>query len=240
MFAGHVGAALGLARVERRLNPGIIVLAALLLDVIFWLLVLAGLERVVIPQDYSRGHYLLFEFPYSHGLAAVCVWSALAAAATYRWLGRSNARTWRRRAAVVMGLAVFSHFLLDATVHVPEMPLLGSHSAKVGFGLWKHLGLALTLETVLTLGGCAVFLRGAGWTRARAMTLWAVAALVTALTVIGQTATTAPPRASVLAGTGLASIVLLAASVGWLGWQPTVEGARSGGSQPRATAGPGR
>ncbi|MBV8784903.1 MAG: hypothetical protein JOZ67_12005, partial [Gammaproteobacteria bacterium] len=56
MFAGHMGAALALARAERRLNLGWLVLAALLLDVVLWLLVLAGVERVSIPVDFPHTH----------------------------------------------------------------------------------------------------------------------------------------------------------------------------------------
>jgi hypothetical protein len=41
MFAGHVGVAVALGRVERRLSLGAIVLAALLLDIVLWLPVLA-------------------------------------------------------------------------------------------------------------------------------------------------------------------------------------------------------
>ena len=123
MFAGHVGVAVALGRVERRLNLGAIVLAALLLDVVLWLLVLAGVEHATIPADYAQRHYLLFDFPYSHGLVAAFAWSLLTALATWYWLRRQ--RSWRARAALVAGLAVLSHFLLDALVHVPELPVLG-------------------------------------------------------------------------------------------------------------------
>jgi hypothetical protein len=42
MFAGHIGAGLALGRAERGVNVGVFVAAALLLDVVLWLLVLAG------------------------------------------------------------------------------------------------------------------------------------------------------------------------------------------------------
>lgn len=123
MFAGHVGVALALGRAERRLNLGVVVLAALLLDVALWALVLAGVEHATIPADYAQRHYLVFDFPYSHGLVAAAVWSLLTALATWHWL---RTRRWRSRAALIVGLAVFSHFLLDALVHVPELPVTRS------------------------------------------------------------------------------------------------------------------
>jgi hypothetical protein len=36
MFAGHVGAAMALSRVDRRSNLGALILAALKLDVLLW------------------------------------------------------------------------------------------------------------------------------------------------------------------------------------------------------------
>ena len=70
MFAGHVGAALALGRVERRVNVGVFVFAALVLDVLLWLLVLVGLESVTSPANFSATHQPEFAFPCSHGLSA--------------------------------------------------------------------------------------------------------------------------------------------------------------------------
>ena len=44
MFAGHIGTALAIGSVERRVNVGAFVVAALLLDLVLWLLVLLGWE----------------------------------------------------------------------------------------------------------------------------------------------------------------------------------------------------
>ena len=56
MFAGHVGAGLAIGSAERRVNVGLFVAAALLLDIVLWLLVLAGCESVAIPSDFARTH----------------------------------------------------------------------------------------------------------------------------------------------------------------------------------------
>ncbi|NML46394.1 hypothetical protein HHL11_21780 [Ramlibacter sp. G-1-2-2] len=63
MFAGHVGAALALGRMERRVNVAWFVLAALLLDVLLWLFVLLGWEAVTIPADFAQRHQPEFHFP---------------------------------------------------------------------------------------------------------------------------------------------------------------------------------
>jgi hypothetical protein len=63
-------------------------------------------------------------------------------------------RLWTRNdfAALVVGLAVFSHWILDLVVHAPDLPLY-DNTAKVGFGLWNRPVLAFGLEAVLLFGG---------------------------------------------------------------------------------------
>ena len=104
-------------------------------------------------------HYLTFTFPYSHGLIASLSWSAAA-------FGIARACGWEVRAGVVVAATVFSHFLLDALVHVAGLPLLGAGSYRVGLGLWRHTGLELAVECVIGgLGwwiylGCPTSARG--------------------------------------------------------------------------------
>ena len=124
MFAGHIGAALVIARVEKRVNVGVFVGAALLLDLMLWLLVLLGLESVAIPSNFTSTHQPEFVFPYSHGLLAGVLWSAVAGAATFLACSGRPALKWR--AAVLVAAAVLSHWLLDVLVHRPEMPLTGN------------------------------------------------------------------------------------------------------------------
>ena len=65
MFAGHVGAAMAIGRAQRRVNVGVFIGAALLLDTVLWVLVLAGWESVSIPANFARTHQPEFVFPYS-------------------------------------------------------------------------------------------------------------------------------------------------------------------------------
>lgn len=214
MFAGHVGAALALKRAERRVNLGVLILAALLLDVLLWLFVLAGFEQVIVPADYASRHYVTFVFPYSHSLAASLVWSILAGAltwvATAGWVG---GRGW---ATVVVAAAVFSHFLLDFLVHIPELPLLGEASPKVGLGLWNQMPVALMLEVLITAGGLLVFLRGVTLGRGRTIGLVGLVVFVTALTVAGMTVAPAPPSIPQVAISSVVGVLLVAAIGGWL------------------------
>lgn len=63
--------------------------------------------------------------------------------ATAGWVG---GRGW---ATVVVAAAVFSHFLLDFLVHIPELPLLGEASPKVGLGLWNQMPVASVVGILL-------------------------------------------------------------------------------------------
>lgn len=215
MFAGHIGAALAIGRVERRVNIGAFVAAGLLLDLLLWLFVLLGWESVVIPADFAVTHQPQFVFPYSHGLLAALWWSLAAGMAALLTCARLQAG--RALAAVLIAATVFSHWLLDALVHVPELPLLGDASGKVGLGLWQNMTTALLVEAGIVVAGLALFLSGSALPRARMKALAGLCGIVLAFTVFGMTAAPAPPSATVMAASSIASIVLVCALAAWLG-----------------------
>lgn len=211
MFAGHVGAALAIGRWERRVSVAVFVLAALLLDVALWLFVLVGWESVVIPPTFSATHQPEFTFSLSHGLAASLVWSVVAGLAVFGACSHLGAA--RLRAAVLVAAAVFSHWLLDALVHGPALPLAGVGSAKVGLGLWHRMPLALAVEALALLAGLFLFLPGAALSRARKSWLSALCLLVLAFTVAGMTVAPPPPSATAMASSSLVTITIVCALV---------------------------
>ena len=214
MFAGHIGVGLALGRAERRVNVAVFVGAALLLDAILWLLVLAGWESVAIPADFERSRQPVFDFPVSHGLAGALAWSAVAAAVAGVALGRL--RVARVRAAALIGIAVLSHWVLDAAVHRAELPLAGSSSPKVGLALWDALAVGLGIEVVIAFAGAWLFLAGTGLPRARAFGVAAATFALAALTVAGMTLAPPPPSAAAMAGSSLATIAAVCALYAWL------------------------
>jgi hypothetical protein len=218
MFAGHVGAALAIGRADRRVNVGVLVFAALLLDVVLWILILLGGEFVVVPPDFSRTHQVAFNFPYSHSLVGTLVWAALAAIGSYAWYSHRDAD--RYRPAALVAAAIFSHWLLDAVVHVPELPLVGNGSPKVGLSLWNNMPVALAVEGLCVLVGLALFLRGTPLSRTRARWLAVLVMLTFAFTVIGLTVAPAPPSATVMASSSLLTILAVVALATWAGAGP--------------------
>lgn len=217
MFAGHIGAALAIGRAERRINIGVLVFAALLIDFALWLFVLLGWESVLIPADYTTTHQPVFDFPYSHSLLAIVAWSALAGAAVFLWYPRLKDP--KLRAAVFVALAVFSHWLLDDLVHVAGLPLAGAGSSKVGLGLWQNMPVALTIEGLILVIGFGLFLAGSGLTLARKLWLSVLALVTLVFTVVGMTVAPPPPSVTAMAASSVVTVLVVSALAGWIGRQ---------------------
>ena len=152
MGVGHIAVALGASKAAPRVNVGWLVFAAFLADFLLGIFAWLGLEHSSVPDNYSTRHYLLFTFPYSHGLLALLAWAAIAGFLVSRIYGSDG-----RRVFTVVALVVLSHFLLDGLVHVAGLPLAGENSPKIGLGLWNHMPLELALETLMALAGLVVY-----------------------------------------------------------------------------------
>jgi membrane-bound metal-dependent hydrolase YbcI (DUF457 family) len=93
-------------------------------------LVLLGVEKVrIVPGITASNPLDLYYMPYTHSLVAAFFWSFAAAAVV--WLVRRGAT---RPVAAWIGVAVFSHWVLDFLVHRPDLPLYDD-TMKVGLGL---------------------------------------------------------------------------------------------------------
>ncbi|NOX52312.1 MAG: hypothetical protein GXP16_17520 [Gammaproteobacteria bacterium] len=213
MLVGHYAVGLALKKVAPRLNLGWTFLAVMLLDALLGLFVLLGIEKALIPTNYHELHYLTFEFPFSHGLTATLFW----ASATFlivKFLWRGNFST---TAAIVMSVAVFSHFLLDVIVHIPEMPLAGENSYKVGFGLWNNLHLALGLEVFVTLVGLTLYLNTRPMMRRRSkIGVPILIGVLILMTVGGQAFAPAPTDVTGPAFSWIGTTLLIALIAYWL------------------------
>ena len=209
MFAGHVGAGLAIASAERRLNAGVFVVAACWLDLVLWTLVALGIESATIPADYASRHFVLFEFPYSHGLVASLGWSAFAALV----VGPVTPAARRLRVALLVAFAVWSHWGLDALVHVAELPLAGPDSTRVGLGLWRHMPVALGLESLLLIAGTALFVVRARLGRGKSIGIAAVAGATLLMTIAGMTVAPPPPSIFAMAASSLLTLAIVCALV---------------------------
>ena len=214
MFAGHLGAGLIIKRFNPTINLGIIFLAVLFLDLVLWIFVLAGLERPVIPPEFRQRRYLTFFFPYSHGLLSSLIWSGLAG---LTWYGLQNFRGAEKlHSSKIIALGIFSHFVLDYLVHIPEMPLFGPTSYHIGLGLWRHLPLALGLEASIALVGTWLFMRCSYLSLWHIRWLAILMILVTSSTVAGQWLQTSPPQSAHLAISSLVGISIVGLAGFWI------------------------
>ncbi len=125
-------------------------------DVLSLSLMRLGIERGADTQlDLAHGLQYLSQ-PYiawSHGLLMSLVWSAVVA--TVSWL------VWReRRASLVLGALVLSHWALDFLVY-RHIPLLLGSSPSGGLGLITSgpgLFAGILLEVLLIAGGIGAYL----------------------------------------------------------------------------------
>ncbi|HKV79998.1 MAG TPA: hypothetical protein VJP02_17755 [Candidatus Sulfotelmatobacter sp.] len=185
---------------------GWLVFAALLADFLLGIFASFGLEHAIVPVDYASKHYLLFDFPYSHGLLALLMWSLVFGFVASQSVGLEGRRIW-----LVVGLVVLSHFLLDGLVHVAGLPLIGGSSPKLGLGLWNHMPLELALETAMAVVGIAVYWKLAGSSSVSRYGMLIFVVLFTAMTWTQMLVTT-PPKAQQLNVSWIVVPVILARS----------------------------
>ncbi|HEY7575216.1 MAG TPA: hypothetical protein VIB08_08645, partial [Thermoanaerobaculia bacterium] len=160
MFAGHYGVSLASKKPSPRLSLGILFVAVQLLDILFAVFVLLGIEKLRIVHRFTAYNpYDLYWMPYSHSLFGAALWSAATTLVALAGLRHLRSRD-RRIAAGILGAAVFSHFLLDVPMHTPDLPLgFDPASPKIGLGLWNHRWAAVAAELAVLAGGGAVYLR---------------------------------------------------------------------------------
>lgn len=154
MFVGHYAASLALKKVEPRASLGVLFLGVQFVDILFFPLVLLGVERMNIIENYTQStHFQLEYLPYTHSLLGSLLW-AVGAYALFRWVIVK-----RRAVALVVAIAVFSHWVFDLVVHTPDLPLWSDASPKVGLGLWNNAIATYALEAALLLGALWLYLR---------------------------------------------------------------------------------
>jgi len=131
--------------------------AGRVLDYIWATLALLGIEKLHVIKGFTAGSMLDSYFhPYSHSLIAAVAWSGVAALAYGTFCSRHGCQ-YRKSAALIVGLAVFSHWILDLIAHPRDLPIY-DNTWKVGFGLWNYRGLEFGLEIALLAAGIIFYL----------------------------------------------------------------------------------
>ena len=157
---GHFAVGLAAKPTAPKVPLFVLLIATLMLDLLYFVFAFAGIEGI------NK------EIPWSHGLFMSVIWSVAAALL--------SARIFRDyRAGAVIGLLVFSHWVLDFISHpipfpsfswrswqwsyghplVSDLPLLLGGSPKVGLGLYNSICAveATALEIGMFILGGAVY-----------------------------------------------------------------------------------
>jgi len=157
MFVGHYSVAFAVRTEQNKIPLWVLFVAVQFLDYIWATLVLLSIEKLRVIKGFTAGSMLDSYFhPYSHSLIAAVLWSGLAGLCykpLCRWLGYGYTKS----AALVVGVAVFSHWILDLIAHPHDLPVY-DNTAKVGFGLWNYRDPEFTVEIALLALGIALYL----------------------------------------------------------------------------------
>jgi len=129
---------------------GWLVFAAQFADLLWPVLLLAGVESVEITKNQDpllRLHFV--RYPITHNLSTEALFGVFFAA-LYWW------KTKNTRSALICGLLVPSHWILDVIVHTPDLPLWPGGPV-CGLGAWRSVPLSLTLEVLPFAAGILVY-----------------------------------------------------------------------------------
>lgn len=152
MFIGHFAAGLASKKADNSISLGWAFFAAQWLDLLWPVLLLTGTEKVELRSDPHSPIPLSFtHYPVSHSLLAVTGWAVLIALIYYLIKKKG-------RAAIIIGLLVLSHWLLDLLVHIPDLPISPYSDSRFGLGLWNQPYLALIIELTLFAGGLFLYI----------------------------------------------------------------------------------
>lgn len=143
MFVGHFAIAFLLWRLFPQVPLLVVLIAVSFPDLLWSLLVPAGIEKVRINPDSPLQKFVVFEkFPYSHSLVLGSVLTVPVGLVIAELLNNPVIVP-----VFVAGSA--SHWLLDTVVHLKDLPILGfDGDMKVGAGLWRRGPLAFVVEYV--------------------------------------------------------------------------------------------
>jgi membrane-bound metal-dependent hydrolase YbcI (DUF457 family) len=210
MFVGHFALGFAAKRAAPRVSLAVLFAAAQLADLLWPLLVAAGVEQVRIDPGNTAFTPLDFiSYPYSHSLLLLAAWGVVFAFVTVRLRSGTPYRTF----AIVAALVV-SHWLLDWITHRPDMPLYPG-SARYGLGLWNSIPATLAIELAIFAAGVWIY---AAATRARDRAgRWGFVAFVVFLLVVylGNVFGSPPPSVTAISIVGaIGGAILLA----WTWW----------------------
>ena len=201
MFIGHFAVAFASKKAAPKASLGTFILSAQLLDYIWPVLVYFDVEHVrVVPGITAFNPLDLYDYPYSHSMLMALAYSVVFGLGYYVFKRYASG-------AIVAGICVFSHWVLDLVTHKPDLPLFPWTSKMVGLGLWNHYAASVTVESALYIAGVAVYLSVTkAKNRTGAIAFWALA-VVLPLMWVGTMF--APPPVADHTAIGIGGVIMM-------------------------------
>jgi hypothetical protein len=120
---GHLAIGFAAKKYAPKISLIVFLIAAYAIDLIYFIFLALGIDK----QDYD---------PWSHSLFMAIIWSVTACLITLLF-------SRKLRNGLVIGLVVFSHWILDFIVW-GNLPVSIARTKVIGFGLYDKIGFSLT------------------------------------------------------------------------------------------------
>ncbi len=158
MLVGHFGLAAIVKAREPQMPLWALMVATQLLDIIFVILALFGIEKIERVKETQGGYGQLVgnHFDYTHSFIGAIIISLLAAIVA--------GIPWGRRNGLIVGAVVLSHWLLDLLVHRGDLAILPGNAGdlpRIGLGLWAIPWISIAMELALVLTGAYLYYHAA-------------------------------------------------------------------------------
>lgn len=152
---GHIGLGLAAKYMAPKVHLAVLLLASEFIDILWGIFYFTGIDRGNVGSGTS---------PWSHSLFMSVIWSVVAALAVARIYHD-------RRSGIVVGLLVFSHWVIDFITHPmgaifgsvplpPDLPLFFNGSPNMGLGLYNHsFTTAIATDMAMLMIGILIYVR---------------------------------------------------------------------------------
>jgi len=204
MFIGHFGVGFAAKSVDKKISLGTLFLASQFIDLLWPILLLLGLESVKIEAGNTAVTPLNFiSYPISHSMLGVIFWGIIFGIVYY--LFKKNLR-----GSILLGILVFSHWLLDLLTHRPDLQLFPWSDYKVGFSLWNSFTGTVLVEGLIFTAGIFIFYKvGILQRKSKQILFWSLVIFLAAIYVMNLFGPP-PPSEEPIAFVGLSQWILIA------------------------------
>jgi hypothetical protein len=207
VFLGHLALGFAVKRATPRVNLATLFAAAQFPDLLWPVLVAAGVERVEIAPGITAFTPLDFvSYPWSHSLILVALWGLVFGAVHFM-------RSRNVVAGIVLAGLVASHWLLDYISHRPDLPVYPG-GPRYGLGLWNSVGATIAVEGALFVIGAWLYAQTTRPRDGRGQFAFASLIGVLVLAYVGNILSAPPSVDAIWSGALVGALLLL----GWAAW----------------------